>query len=221
VQRSVATKTASETTSEATRGRRSEGRPEDTAAPDLTRIVGHNLRRLRVRRGLSLERLSRVSGVSRAMLGQVELGQSTPTINVLWKIVRALNVPFSTVMTDGGAAPAVMRAKGARTLASHDGAFVSRALFPLDGPREVEFYELRLAPRAVERADPHPPGTKENLVVVEGSLGMVVGGVSHDLDAGDAILFEADVPHEYWNRSDKPLRMYLVMTYTAREAIAP
>ena len=216
MQRSAATKTANDTT-EPPRGRRSEARPEDRAAPDLTRIVGHNLRRLRVRRGLSLERLSRASGVSRAMLGQVELGQSTPTINVLWKIVRALNVPFSTVMTDGGIGPTVMRAKGARTLASHDGAFVSRALFPLDQPRDVEFYELHLAPRAVERADAHPPGTKENLVVLEGSLGMVVGGVTHDLDAGDAIAFEADVPHEYWNRGEKPLRMYLVMTYTARD----
>ncbi len=216
MQRSAASKTANDTT-ETPRGQRESGRPEDPAAPDLTRIVGHNLRRLRVRRGLSLERLSRASGVSRAMLGQVELGQSTPTINVLWKIVRALNVPFSSVMSDGGGGPTVMRAKGARTLSSHDGAFVSRALFPLDGPRDVEFYELRLAPRAVERADPHPPGTKENLMVVEGSLGMVVGGVSHDLDAGDAIAFEADVPHEYWNRSDRPLRMVLVMTYTARD----
>src|SRR5262249_45458130 len=57
---------------------------------DLTPVVGANLRRLRVKRGLSLERLAKSSGVSRAMLGQIELGQSTPTINVLWKVARAL-----------------------------------------------------------------------------------------------------------------------------------
>ena len=65
------------------------------ASSDLTPIVGGNLRRLRMKRGLSLERLSRASGVSQAMLGQIELGQSTPTINVLWKIARALGVAFS------------------------------------------------------------------------------------------------------------------------------
>ncbi|MEP7126331.1 MAG: helix-turn-helix transcriptional regulator, partial [Byssovorax sp.] len=54
------------------------------ASSDLTPVVGANLRRLRAKRGLSLERLARASGVSRAMLGQIELGQSTPTINVLW-----------------------------------------------------------------------------------------------------------------------------------------
>jgi transcriptional regulator with XRE-family HTH domain len=191
--------------------------PPTAAPPDLTPIVGANLRRLRTKRGLSLERLSKASGVSRAMLGQVELGKSTPTINVVWKIARALGVPFSALITDPGAGrPTVMPAATARVLKSHDGAFVSRALFPFDEPRDVEFYELRLAPASVERADPHPPGTKENLVVVEGVLGLVVGGQRHRVGPGDAILFEADVPHEYWNDGEAALRMYLVMTYGPR-----
>src|SRR6185503_14817644 len=63
-----------------------------TESTDLAPVVGSNLRRLRTRRGLSLERLAQISGVSRAMLGQIELGQSAPTINVLWKIARALEV---------------------------------------------------------------------------------------------------------------------------------
>ena len=64
---------------------------------DLAPVVGKNLKRLRTERGLSLERLAQSSGVSRAMLGQVELGQSAPTINVLWKMARALDVPFSAL----------------------------------------------------------------------------------------------------------------------------
>src|SRR5689334_5182792 len=74
--------------------------PERALEGDLTPVVGANLRRLRIKRGLSLERLAGVSSVSRAMLGQIELGQSTPTINVLWKIARALDVPFSTLLSD-------------------------------------------------------------------------------------------------------------------------
>jgi transcriptional regulator with XRE-family HTH domain len=189
-----------------------------SASADLTPIVGKNLRRLRTKRGLSLERLARASGVSRAMLGQIELGQSTPTINVLWKISHSLGVTFSALITDPGTTrPTVLRGSVARVLSSHDGTFVSRALFPFDRPREVEFYELRLAPGSVEKADPHPPGTKENLVVVDGALEMAIAGDRHQLAAGDAILFDADVPHEYWNHGQVPLRMYLVMTYEFRE----
>src|SRR5438552_16590882 len=71
---------------------------ENERTADLAPVVGANLRRLRMRRGLSLEKLAQKSGVSRAMLGQIELGQSAPTINVLWKIARALDVTFATLI---------------------------------------------------------------------------------------------------------------------------
>jgi transcriptional regulator with XRE-family HTH domain len=184
------------------------------APADLAPVVGGNLRRLRVRRGLSLEKLAQASGVSRAMLGQIELGQSAPTINVLWKIARALDVTFSTLIsTRGGGGTVVLREADARRLSSHDGAFVSRALFPFDAPRRVEFYELRLAARKRENADPHPPGTVENLFVNAGSVDIHLGAELHRLGTGDAILFEADVPHAYVNPTGQEAVMYLVMTY--------
>ncbi len=181
---------------------------------DLTPVVGGNLRRIRNQRGLSLERLSKLSGVSRAMLGQIELGQSAPTINVLWKISSALTVPFSALITarsSGGLH--VLRADQAKLLTSHDGSYSSRALFPFDEPRRVEFYELRMAPGSVEKADAHNPGTIENLVVSQGSVEIEVSGRKEILQAGDAIVFQADAPHVYRSRADRDTVMYLVMTY--------
>ncbi len=187
---------------------------EAPAAGDLTPVVGANLRRLRVRRGLSLERLAQASGVSRAMLSQVELGRSTPTITVLWRIAQALGVPFSALMTDRRAAgPTVQRRTEAKVLTSHDGRFSSRALFPFDEPRRVELYELRLAPQAVERAEPHAPGTTENLVVSAGAVEIEVDGARTTLAAGDAMLFQADVPHAYVNPGEREAILYLVMSY--------
>ncbi|MBI3181027.1 MAG: helix-turn-helix transcriptional regulator [Myxococcales bacterium] len=184
------------------------------ASADLAPVVGRNLRRLRVQRGLSLEKLSKASGVSRAMLGQIELGQSAPTINVLWKIARALGIPFSGLITTSGAGgTVVLLASQAKRLASHDGRFSSRALFPFDEPRRVEFYELKLAGHSQEKADPHPPGTMENLIVAQGTLEIERPGERHLLATGDAILFEADVPHAYRNPAPVEAVMYLVMTY--------
>jgi transcriptional regulator with XRE-family HTH domain len=181
---------------------------------DLAPVVGGNLRRLRTKRGLSLERLSQLSGVSRAMLGQIELGQSAPTINVLWKIARALEVTFSALIssrTQSGAL--VLRSDEAKLLSSKDRSFTSRALFPFDEPRRVEFYELRLAGGGVETADPHAPGTSENLVVTAGVVEIDVAGETHRLTAGDSILFEADAAHAYRNTGKVEAVMYLVMTY--------
>lgn len=183
-------------------------------AADLAPVVGKNLRRLRTERGLSLERLANLSGVSRAMLGQVELGQSAPTINVLWKMARALDVPFSALITSTQTAGAkVLRGAQAKRLLSSDGTFQSRALFPFDEPRRVEFYELKLAPKGQEKADAHAPGTLENLVVTKGTVEIVAGAQTHRLEAGDAILFEADQAHVYRNAGATDAVMYLVMTY--------
>ncbi len=184
-------------------------------AADLAPVVGQNLRRLRTERGLSLEGLAKVSGVSRAMLGQIELGHSAPTINVLWKIARALDLPFSALISlpkEAGGTKVIQAAKTKR-LTSIDGSFSSRALFPYDEPRRVEFYELTLSPGGVENAEPHAAGTRENLVVVDGEVEIVIGGAVHKLGKGDAILFEADVAHAYQNRGTRDALMYLVMTY--------
>lgn len=195
-----------------------EGRPQEHDAPDaaaeLAGIVGRNLRRLRTRRGLSLERLAKLSGVSRGMLGQIELGRSAPTIGLLWKVATALEVTFATLTSSGpDAGTAVLRSDKAKILASGKGQFTSRALFPFDTERRVEFYELRIAPGYLEKADAHAVGTVENLVVARGQLDLFDGIETHVLREGDAILFDAGVPHSYRNPGAIETVLYLVMTY--------
>jgi transcriptional regulator with XRE-family HTH domain len=182
---------------------------------ELAAVVGRNLRRLRTRRGHSLERLAKLSGVSRAMLGQIETGKSVPTISLLWKVATALGVPFAT-LTASEETPGtiVLRRDRSKVLGSSDGRFTSRALFPFDIERKVEFYELKLAPHHTEEAEAHAPGTFENLVVAEGKVEIVAGREApHVLTEGDAIVFEADVPHSYRNLGAGEATLYLVMTY--------
>lgn len=177
-------------------------------------VLGANLRRLRTERGLSLEALAQRSGVSRAMLGQIELQRSAPTINVVWKITRALDLPFSALIAEAPAheVRVLTRAKS-KILTSADGNFSSRALFPADKPRAVEFYELKIAVDGEEHADAHAAGTTENLVVTKGEVSVEIAGTAHHLEVGDAILFRADVPHVYRNRGKSEAVLYLVMTY--------
>jgi transcriptional regulator with XRE-family HTH domain len=191
--------------------------PAKPPEQDLTASVGKNLRRLRSDRSLSLEELAKLSGVSRSMLGQIELGQSAPTINVLWKIAQALDEPFSALLADARPpGPRVVRAADMQQLASRDGRFVSRALFTFDSRRKAEAYELKLAPGGTENAEPHAPGTTESLVVSRGALTLSLAGEEHQLAVGDAILFDADVPHVYRNRGRTETVMFLVMTYGTR-----
>lgn len=185
---------------------------DETAA--LARQIGENLRRLRTRRRWSLDRFAELAGVGRVALSDLEHGRGAPTIAMLWRVARALGVPFAA-LTSSFRLPgtSVLRAERAKTLRSRDGRFSSRALFPADAERRVEFYELRLAPRSVEESEAHPPGTLENLVVASGAVEISFAQRTHKLASGDAIQFEADLPHAYANGGEEEARMYLVMTY--------
>lgn len=190
---------------------------QNQMAENLTGIVAENVHRLRADKDLSLEKLAGLSGVSKAMLSQIEQARSAPSINVLWKIARALDVPFAALIGKREEAQShLLRKTEMKTLSSHDGSFVSKALFPLDSPRRVEFYQLSLRPQCIEKAVPHPPGTTENIVVAQGMLEIEVDGKYHILHEGDSIYFEADVQHVYKNISEQETLLYLVMTYAEK-----
>lgn len=183
---------------------------------DIGAAVSANLRRLRAERELTLDQLSEASGVSRAMLNQIETGKSVPTIATLWKVAAGLHVPFQQLIAvEAAPRSVVMRRSDAKVLANAEGTFSSRALFPYDGgPRTTEFYELVLAPGGSERAEPHARGTTERLVVVKGRVTIEIAGERHELAERDAIGFEADVPHAYLNPdARREALLYLVMTY--------
>src|SRR5262249_11792770 len=144
----------------------------------------------------------------------IELGQSTPTINVLWKIARALGVPFSALMSQAASpVTTVMQASHARILRSRNGDFSSRALFPMDRPRNVEFYELRLAPRSVEHAAADARGPSETLVAPGGSVETPGAGGRRPPETGHATRCEPDTPHSPPTRGGPEAVISLVMPY--------
>jgi transcriptional regulator with XRE-family HTH domain len=165
---------------------------------------------------MSLDELAREAGVSRTVLGQIELGRSVPSISVVWKIAQSLGVHFSALLSTNAPVGTVFTEREkAKKLLSADGRFSSRALFPLGEAGAAEFYELWLAPHSLDIAEPHRPGTRENLIVTAGRLELTFGKEKMTLGAGDCINFTADVPHSYKNPGADDCWMYLVMNYSA------
>ncbi|MFD1555176.1 helix-turn-helix domain-containing protein [Paraburkholderia silviterrae] len=177
----------------------------------LEYLVGVNLARLRAERQLSLDALARASGVSRAMLAQVESARSVPSIKVLCKVAAALKVSVSAFLRRHAVSGFEhLPAERASRRVSADGRYSSRALFPEDGPAAAEFHELRIAPLHTEPGRPRAPGTTVNLVVSEGTLEVSVHERRQLLATGDAIVFDADQPHSLRNPGDTEARAFRV-----------
>ena len=182
---------------------------------DLTLVIAARLRAKTRQDGVTLEKLAEFTGVEPELLTAVANGQRAPSIDVLWKIANALGVPFGSLIATprrGGAA--LIRKTDANVLASSDGAFRSRALTAFGFKPRVEIYELTIAPGHLENSQAHAPGTSENILVVTGELEIVSGREpAYRLQPGDAIHFDADVPHSYRNVGAREIVAHLVLAY--------
>jgi transcriptional regulator with XRE-family HTH domain len=188
-------------------------RGDEIGAADVARRVAENLRQRRKQRDMSLDQLSHATGVSRAALSQIETRKTNPTIGVLWKIASGLGVPFSELLGESRLSLSVLRRGDTQVLRSTDRRFESRPLVPAAGVNEIEMYELTLSARSRHVSDPHGPGTKELVVVLSGTLRMTVGDHTDELEAGDSVVFDANLPHVYENPGTGDARYHDVIIY--------
>ncbi len=167
--------------------------------------IGPRIRALRDAIGLSLRDLAERSGVSAPMLSQVERGETSPTLAVAARIASGLDLRLSQLLRlDEGGQVAIVRAAERRPGTS-DPASGHRAEIltpPLPGQRaELSRHVLATGAMTGGPGDPpmHEPGSRESALVQEGRVALVIDGERHELDAGDCVTFDADLPHHFEN----------------------
>lgn len=165
--------------------------------------VGKNLQAVRKARGLSLEQAAELTGVSKAMIGQIERGDSNPTISVLWKIVNGLRISFTSLIEEEEPSVSVVEAAEIEPFVEEEGAYRSFPLFPFDQRKGFEMYAVQMDPGCVHESEPHNDQVEEYIVVTGGSLDVIVAGEAYTINAGNAVRFPADRPHAYRNGADQ------------------
>jgi len=184
------------------------------AVADPPAAVGPRVRALREAMGLSLRDLAERSGVSAPMLSQVERGETSPTLASAAKIAAGLELTLSQLLRlDEGEHVAVSRASGRRRY-ERAGHRFEELTPPMPGQRaDVSLHTLAPGAGTGGRTDPpmHEPGSRETAVVLAGSLALVVDGSRHDLQEGDSVTFDADLPHHFENDGEEPTRFFAVI----------
>ncbi|MCB2109408.1 MAG: helix-turn-helix transcriptional regulator [Defluviimonas sp.] len=166
------------------------------ARSDIHDRLAQSLRGARKAKGLSLDAVAKLSGVSRSMVSQIERGESSPTVATLWNLTQALQVDFAGLL-ESRTTPGieVIRAETAPVIAGRGQGVRIRILSPAEAAGEHEVYELHFADGGKLVSDPHGPGCREHLTVLEGSVSVVSGEDRQDLRPGDTARYFADRPH--------------------------
>jgi XRE family transcriptional regulator, regulator of sulfur utilization len=182
---------------------------------------GTRLRALREGMDLSLRDLAERTGVSAPMLSQVERGGTSPTLAVAERIAAGLELSLSQLLRlDEGDGVSVVRAHERRAGggAEHSYEVVTP---PLPGLRaEVSLHTLASGASTAGPGDPpmHEAGSRETAVVESGPLRFVCGGAVHDLEEGDSVTFDADLPHHFENPGEGDARFYAIVAAGLRRS---
>jgi transcriptional regulator with XRE-family HTH domain len=171
---------------------------------------------------LSLRDLAERSGVSAPMLSQVERGETSPTLSIAQRIAGGLELSLSQLLRlDEGDGVTVVRASERRRGGAARGHRYGILTPPVPGQRaEVSEHVLGAGATTGGPDDPpmHEPGARETAVLLEGRLSLVCEGVTHELSEGDAVTFDADLPHHFENPGDGDARFLAVVAAGLRRS---
>ncbi len=172
------------------------------------------LRDVRTASGLSLSKVAELTGVSKAMLGQIERGESSPTIATLWKIAKGFQLPLSALI--GTSALRDPADAGVFRTVTFPGSIQVKIVFPFDPALGAETFHVLLRPDQCHESPAHAVGVTEEVFVLDGSLDVLRNGEWVPLQAGQGLRFAADLPHGY--RTGKEGAAFLNMHHYAHQA---
>ena len=182
----------------------------DKNADAASTVLRARVTELRKKNKLTLDQLATSSGVSRSMLSQIERGQANPTLAVTFRIAQAFGISIGELVDQPWASATIEVVHGddSNNLFRADDECQIRTLSPLHMEKNIEFYELRLAPQAQLASAAHYEGTKEILTVTKGSAEVTSGDTKRKLAEGDSAHYRADLQHTIENNGKDELLFY-------------
>lgn len=186
-----------------------ESTPYATAPLDvMLESIGDTVRSRRKARGLTLSALTERTGLSTAIISQVERGLANPSFSTLAQIAHGLDIPVGELFAQQAAtrSPVVRRAERRNLLTSvpeSRGRTVYELLSPdLHGTLEALWV---VTPPGHDTSDtPFTHRGEEVGIILSGQKEVFIDGEQYVLEEGDSITFNSMIPHWYKNTSDEP-----------------
>jgi len=180
----------------------------------LNTILAENLKKLREEKKLSLDKVAKLTGVSKSMLGQIERGDTNPTISTVWKIANGMKISFTALLNQEQSDTQLIRKKEVEPIVEDNGKLSNYIYFPYEDDKKFEIYKIVMKKGAYLDAEPHMDGTFEYVTIFQGELTIRVGDEEYTLKEGDALKFRADQSHSYHNSGSGEMKASEILYYS-------
>jgi len=177
------------------------------------KAVAENLQGIREDRNLSLDKLAEMTGVSKSMLRQIEIGQSNPTIATIWKIANGLRIPFTALLKEQQRDVVMGAFKAEPPLTSGVEGYRIFPLIAFDPERAFETYYVEIEPGVLFPAEPHQGNAEEHVFVMRGQIKISLAEKTILVEEEKFISFQADCDHSYHNTGDDLAVAMMIISY--------
>lgn len=174
--------------------------------------VGKRLRSLRAESGLTLRQLAEKSGVAFTTIQKIESGSISPTIGILMKVARGLQIKITALLEEEPQARQVHfieKKKRIRTASKTLDIEVQYIAQNLIDPKMFGFH-LTVGPGCGSGSDPLMHAGEEIVIGVQGTIDFVVGEEKFRVAPGDCLHFKCNIPHRWMNTGARPAKFYLM-----------
>lgn len=158
-------------------------------------VIAASLRRERHRLGLSLAEVARRAGIAKSTLSQLESATGNPSVETLWALGVALDVPFAELVEPTRPRTQVIRAGEGPAVYSERADYVATLLSSSPPHARRDIYLISAQPGEPRRSDPHMPGVVEHVVLSIGRARVGVAAEPIELTPGDYVAYPGDVEH--------------------------
>ena len=179
----------------------------------ISKNISINLKKIRMAKKMSLDDMAEQTGVSKSMLGQIERGESNPTVDTLAKIGSGLWISFDDLLDEPH--EPVYQVGYDEMIPTKDvsGQYKVYTYFSFTKERKFEIYMIELEPGGSYESGSHGEKTEEYITVIQGELTMSVSGKEYKVGMHDAMRFDSDTRHIYMNRGNEKTRIMVYFLF--------
>ena len=167
---------------------------------------GSDIKKLRKEKDITLEELSKKSGVALATLSRMENNKMPGTVTSHNKICKALNVSIAELYKELENESKTIESVQKDNRTEH---FVhaKKAKYELLVTKTLDKKIMPLMIKLGENGKTQPeqnkPGVEKFIYMISGSLEATIGNDKYDLKQGDSLYFDASLPHSFKNTVKK------------------
>lgn len=172
--------------------------------------ISDGIKRLRAQHKLTQTQLAAMAEIPRATLANMESEQSNPSINLVVKVAKALGVSVDDLITRQSAHVTEVSRKDMPVSQSDEAKYLSTRVSPIS-TQNLMINDIVMKPGCFSKGVPHPEGSHELFLCLEGTANVEVQGEAYLVNAGDLIYFHGHLPHCYGNNSKNEVRAVAVV----------